>query len=221
MADFFLRDSFDAVLFDMDGTILSSIRATERVWGAWALSHGLDPESFLPTIHGKRAVDTIRGLNLEGLDPEAEAAAITRAEIDDTDGIEPIAGAAEFLAALPAGRWAVVTSAPRALALRRMGAAGLPVPPVLVTAEDVGRGKPAPDCFLLAARRLQIPSARCLAFEDAQAGIAAAEAAGCTVVVVTATHAHALETPHQSLADYASVRLLQEAEPGFRLTIAP
>jgi sugar-phosphatase len=218
LAGIFLQDSFDAVLFDMDGTILSSIKATERVWGAWALAHGLELEDFLPTIHGKRAVDTIRGLNLPGVDPEAEAAAITRAEIADTDGIEAIAGAAAFLSALPAGRWAVVTSAPRELALRRMEAAGLPVPAILITAEDVDRGKPAPDCFLLCARRLETPPGRCLVFEDAAAGIAAAEAAGCAVIVVTATHSHELATPHRKLADYSRLRLLHEAEHSFRLT---
>jgi sugar-phosphatase len=194
------------VLFDMDGTILTSIKAAERVWSAWALAHGLDPEGLLPTIHGKRAVDTIRDLGLAGVDPEAEAAAITLAEIADVAGIEEVAGAAAFLSALPEGRWAVVTSAPRRLALRRIEAAGLPAPAVLVTAEDVGRGKPAPDGFLLAAERLGTAASRCLAFEDAAAGIAAAEAAGCRIVVVTATHRHHLDTPHDRAADFTGMR---------------
>ena len=210
--------SFDAMLFDMDGTILTSIKAAERVWAAWAIAHGLDPETFLPTIHGVQSVETIRRLGLPGVDPEAEAAAITRAEIADTGGIEAIAGAGAFLAALPARRWAVVTSAPRALALRRIEAAGLPLPPVLVTAEDVPRSKPAPDCFLLGARRLGVAAERCLAFEDSAAGIAAAESAGCTVVVVTATHRHPLPTRHGALPDYVRLRLLDEAS-GMRVSL--
>jgi sugar-phosphatase len=207
MPAFLTSDSFDAVLFDMDGTILTSIKAAERVWTGWALAHGIDPASFIPTIHGVRSVETIRRLNLAGVDAEAEAAAITEAEIADVDGIEAIAGAAQFLAALPADRWTIVTSAPRRLAVRRIEAAGLPVPPTMVTAEDVDRGKPAPDCFLLAARRLGTTPRRCLVFEDAAAGVAAAEAAGCKVVVVTATHRHDLETRHVKRADYTGLTI--------------
>ena len=193
---------FAAFLFDMDGTILSSIVAAERVWAEWARHHGLDVAAFLPTIHGVRTVDTIRRLALPGVDPEAEADAITRTEMEDVDGINAIAGAADFLASLPADRWAVVTSAPRPLAERRLEAAGLPVPPLMITAEEIDNGKPAPDCFLLAAERLGYSAGDCLVFEDAAAGIAAAEAAGATVVVITATHTHPLETRHPSVASY-------------------
>jgi sugar-phosphatase len=193
---------FAALLFDMDGTILSSIAAAERIWADWARRHGLDVAAFLPTIHGVRSVDTVRRLALPGVDPEAEADAITRAEMEDVDGIDAIAGAADFLASLPSNRWAVVTSAPRLLAERRLEAAGLPVPPLMITAEDVANGKPAPDCYLLAAERLGYRAGECLVFEDAMPGIEAAEAAGATVVVITAIHLHPLETRHPSIATY-------------------
>lgn len=198
----FPDESFGAFLFDMDGTILSSIAAAERVWAAWAMRHGVDVESFLPTIHGRRASETIRQLNLPEIDLAAEVAALAQAEIDDIDGIESIAGAVAFLNALPADRWAIVTSAPRRLALRRLEAAALPVPRLLITGEDVSRGKPEPDCFLLAADRLGQTPRDCLVFEDAPAGIQAAEAAGARVVVVTATHTHRVETPHPTIAGY-------------------
>lgn len=196
---------FAAFLFDMDGTLLTSIRASERVWSAWARGHGLDVEAFLPTIHGKRAIETVRQLGLPDIDVEAETAIITRGEIADVDGVEPIDGAAAFLASLPPGRWTIVTSASRELAERRLGAAGLPVPPAMVTAEDVTHGKPAPECFLLAAQRLGVPIADCLVFEDAPAGIAAAEAAGASVAVITATHAHPFATHHPVLPSYDTV----------------
>jgi sugar-phosphatase len=198
---------FDALLFDMDGTILTSLVAAERVWAAWARRHGLDVDAFLPTIHGVRSVDTIRRLGLAGVDAEAEAAAITAAEIQDVAGIDAIAGAADFLAALPAERWAIVTSAPRELATARIRAAGLPLPPLMVSAEDVERGKPAPDCFQLAARRLGVPPEACLVFEDTAAGIAAAEAAGASVVVITATHAHPLATHHPAVPGYDALEV--------------
>jgi sugar-phosphatase len=196
---------FAAFLFDMDGTILSSIAAAERVWTRWAVRHGLDVAAFLPTIHGMRAVDTVGRLDLPGVDAEVEAATIAREEMDDVTGIEPIAGIQAFMATLPAGRWAVVTSAPRALALRRIAAAGLPVPGLMIAAEDVARGKPAPDCFELAAARLGVSARDCLVFEDAPAGIAAAESAGARVVVITATHAHPLPTAHLAVPDFAAL----------------
>jgi sugar-phosphatase len=197
-----LQRSYTAFLFDMDGTLLTSLESAERVWAAWAERHGLDVDTFLPTIHGVQSVETIRRLNLPGIDPVAEAAEITRREIEDVAGIHPISDAARFLAALPPTRWAVVTSAPRALATARLAAAGLPVPSVIITAEDVANGKPAPDCYLLAARRLGTRAADCLVFEDSPAGIAAAEAAGADVVVVTSTHRRPFETSHPAILDY-------------------
>ncbi|WP_413740251.1 HAD-IA family hydrolase [Sodalis sp. RH14] len=201
---------FAAFLFDMDGTLLNSIASAERVWSRWAARHGLDVATFLPTIHGVRSVETIRRLNLPGVDPEAEARAITQAEIEDTDGIVPIAHAPDFLAVLPPDRWAIVTSAPRELALRRLRAAGLRVPALLISAEDVVRGKPAPDCYLMAADRLGVDAGRCLVFEDAPAGIAAAEAAGARVVVITATHRHPMRVRHLALADYGEYRAVAD-----------
>jgi len=209
---------YAACLFDMDGTILSSIAAAERVWADWARRHGLDVAAFLPTIHGVRTVETIRRLALPGIDAEAEAAGITAAEMVDVGGIAAIAGAAGFLASLPAARWAVVTSAPRRLAARRMAAAGLPAPPLMITAEDVAHGKPAPDCYLLAADRLGFAAADCLVFEDAAAGIAAAEAARMELVVITATHAHPVETRHPRVRDYEG--LVARQAPDGRLTLS-
>lgn len=209
--------AFGAFMFDMDGTILSSIASTERVWSAWAIKHGLDVESFLPTIHGVRAYETISRLNLPGIDLMTEIEELTQAEFDDVDGIEPIHGAASFLDALPVERWAIVTSAPRRLALRRLEAAGLPIPNLMVTGEDVKNGKPAPDCFLLGAERLGHRPQDCLVFEDAPAGIRAAEAAGAQVLVITATHNHAGDTPHPSVPGYGA--LTPQLDSASRLTL--
>ncbi|MFV0921558.1 HAD-IA family hydrolase [Sphingomonas parapaucimobilis] len=194
--------AFGGFLFDMDGTILSSIASAERAWTVWAKRQGLDVEAFLPTIHGVQSVETIRRLNLPGIDPVAEAHALTEAEMLDVDDVVPIGGAAAFLAALPPDRWAIVTSAPRRLAEVRLKAAGLPLPGVFVTAEDAERSKPAPDGFLLGAKRLGVAPEECLAFEDAPAGIAAAEAAGMTVVVITETHRGVMDIAHAMVGDY-------------------
>jgi len=212
-----LNTSYRAFLFDMDGTVLNSIAAAERIWAAWALRHGVDVVSFLPTIHGVRAIDTINRLALPGVDGEAEAAFITEAEIEDVEGIIEVPGAANFLKSLPANQWAIVTSAPKALALRRMAAAGIPEPLVMVTAEDVSAGKPDPAGYRLAARRLGVEPADCLIFEDATVGILAAEAAGAGLIVVTATHDHPLQTPHATLASYDSVEAHVDRDDQIRL----
>jgi sugar-phosphatase len=213
------NSAYRAFLFDMDGTVLTSIAAAERVWTTWAVRHGVDVEAFLPTIHGARAIDTIRRLDLPGVDAEAEAAWITEAEIEDVDGVFEVAGAARFLRSLPARQWAIVTSAPRALALRRMAAAGIPEPEVMVTAEDVTAGKPDPAGYRLAARRLGVEPGQCLVFEDATVGILAAEAAGADLMIVTATHERPIETPHGTFASYETVRILVDAA-GLRLHTA-
>jgi sugar-phosphatase len=196
---------FGAFFFDMDGTILSSIAATERVWAAWARGHGLDVEAFLPTVHGRRPIETISCLELDGIDIERELESLLLAELEDVEGIEPLAGARAFLDSLPTERWAVVTSAPPRVAARRLEAAGLPMPPLLVSADDVRTGKPAPDCFKLAAEKLGQPPAECLVFEDTVAGIQAAEAAGAAVIVINALHKHALETDHPSVPGYKNL----------------
>jgi sugar-phosphatase len=208
---------FSAFLFDMDGTLLNSIVAAERVWTQFAERHGLDVASFLPTIHGVRCIDTIRKLDLPGVDAEREAHAISQAEIDDVEGVIEVAGAARLLASIPPDRWAVVTSAPRALAQARLNAAGLTMPINIVTAEDVSQGKPAPDCFLLAAKRLGVDAKDCLVFEDAPAGIAAAEAAAASVMVITATHQHEMQTRHLALPSYEGIEVVIDAE-GLSLT---
>jgi sugar-phosphatase len=212
--------AYSVFLFDMDGTLLTSIRSAERVWSAWALRHGLDVTTFLPTLHGKRAHDTIRQLNVPGLDPIAEAAWITAAEIEDVADIEAINGAADFLARLPPERWGIVTSAPRKLAEARLAAAGLPSHRLLVASEDVEHGKPAPDPFLLGARTLGVAPADCLVFEDTLAGLQSAEAAGMDSIVVTLTHAHPMTTLVPAVLDYADLQA-QAGPDGLRVVRKP
>lgn len=210
--------SYDAFLFDMDGTLITSVAAAERAWAAWAGRHGLDLDVFMPTIHGVRAIDTIRNQNLSGINLEAEVDWVTRREIEDTDGVAEIPGAIAFVASLPADRWAVVTSASPELAAARLKAAGLTPPTLVVTAHDVEHGKPDPAGFRLAAERLGFRVEGCLVFEDAVAGIAAAEAAPADVVVITAAHPHPLDTPHPTLAGYEGVRCVVGADGRLSLT---
>ncbi|MFN3932599.1 MAG: HAD-IA family hydrolase [Brevundimonas sp.] len=211
--------AYDAFLFDMDGTLITSIAAAERVWTRWAERHGLDVAAFLPTVHGVRAIDTIRRQNLPDIDLDAEVAWVERAETEDLDGVVPIPGAVEFVRRLPPDRWAVVTSAAAPLAMARLKAAGLAPPRVLITAGDVERGKPDPTGYHMAARALGFAAADCLVFEDAEAGIEAGEAAGADVVVVTAARTHPIATPYPTLTDYGDARLAVSEDGRMSLTL--
>jgi sugar-phosphatase len=211
--------AYRAFLFDMDGTLITSTAAAERVWTCWAERHGIDPVAFIPTIHGVRTADTIRRQNLPGVDLAAEVAWVERGEIEDVEGVAPIPGAIDFVKRLPPDRWAVVTSATAPLAQARLKAAGVEPPAVLITAEDVERGKPDPAGYRLAAQRLGVDVADCLVFEDAPAGIAAGEAAGAEVLVVTAAWTHPLATDHPQLSDYGTATLVVEADGGLTLSV--
>ncbi len=203
--------SFAAFLFDMDGTLVNSMAVVDRVWRAWAARHGLETDPLMAALHGVRAIETVRRFAPAGTDAEAETDAITQAEIDDVEGLVEVAGAAAFLSRIPAGRWALVTSAPRALALRRLEAAGIPLPEIVITAEDVAHGKPAPDCFLLGAERLGVAIEDCLVWEDSPAGLAAADAAGAAAIAITETHHVPLDTGHPARIDYRGLDVERDA----------
>jgi sugar-phosphatase len=176
-----------AVLFDLDGVLVDSTRYIEEQWRRWATAKGLAPEPFLLVCHGRRALETIR-LAAPHLDAEAEVAAFAPEEGSAAQELAPVDGASRLLQMLPSGSWAVATSGNRAAAIERLRRAGLPVPQVLICAEDVRHGKPAPDVYLMAAADLGVPPSECLVMEDAPAGIQAARAAGMVVVALTTTH---------------------------------
>jgi sugar-phosphatase len=173
-----------ALLFDMDGTLVDSHIVVERIWATFAGMFDLDLAEILASSHGVRMVETIRRHAPQGTDADELTSHLGVIELADTEGIVPIPGAPAFIASLPAASVALVTSATMPLALSRMEAIGVPMPRAVVTAEDVSRGKPEPDCYLRAAALLEVAPEECIVFEDAEAGIRAGLAAGMRVVVV-------------------------------------
>lgn len=196
----FRNQSYAAFLFDMDGTLLDSSAVVRRVWAAWAEKHGVHVPTLLEAMHGVRAEDTVRRFAGPALDIAAEIEWIHQAELGDVEGLVALDGIGALLKRLREDEWAVVTSATLQLATVRIRAAKLPMPRVIVTADDVGRGKPDPEGFLLAAKRLGVDAKDCLVFEDSPAGVAAAKAAGAHVAIVGG-HVPAAEGEY-ALADY-------------------
>jgi sugar-phosphatase len=177
----------DALIFDLDGILVDSSSISERHWRAWADRHDV-PFERIAAIHlGRTIEDTIRVV-APHLDAKAEARLRAAAEADDTDGLLVFKGAARLLARLPSRRWAIVTSATRHTATTRLAHVGLPTPAVLVTADDVDKGKPDREPYLKAAERLGIDdTSRCVVLEDASAGVEAARAAKARVIGVAST----------------------------------
>jgi HAD superfamily hydrolase (TIGR01509 family) len=194
-----------AVLSDMDGVLVDSWTAIERTWTRFAHRHGLDPDVVVAASHGVPTIDVIRAV-APHLDAHAEATVIEREQIEEVDGLRALPGARELIASLPAGRFAVVTSASRALAESRLRAAGLPVPDVLVSSEDVENGKPDPAGYLRAACLLGVDPAHSVVLEDAPAGVDAGVAAGMTVIgVLTTNPAWALRRAHGRVPTLAAL----------------
>lgn len=207
----------EALLLDMDGTLVHSTTEVEIVWRLWCQGHRLDPAPVLAMCHGVRSREVIRALAPQ-LDLAREVALLDELEIQHAGVAEPIAGARTLLAALPPVRWALVTSASQRVARHRLASAGLPLPRWLIGAEDVVRGKPDPEPYLLAARRLGLAPADCLVFEDAPAGIRSALQAGCQVVQIGGDKRFDGGV-RARLEDWRQIRLTED-EAGLQLCMA-
>ncbi|GAA3566482.1 HAD family hydrolase [Microlunatus spumicola] len=199
---------FDAVLFDMDGTLVDSTAAVYRAWARWAVEHGVAEEQMRG--HDGIPAASIVAKFLPEDQREAGILRINELELSDTGGLAVLPGAAEALAALVDAPNAIATSCTMPLAKARIAASGLAAPTVLVTADQVEHGKPAPDPYLLAAERLGVDPARCLVVEDAPLGLQAAKAAGCATLAVVTTTAREKLDADAIVGDLSEVRF----EPG-------
>ncbi|MFD4345482.1 HAD family hydrolase [Streptomyces coelicoflavus] len=178
-----------ALLFDNDGTLVSSLDSVRRCWTRWAVEYGITAEQFgRVELHGRPAAEIAADLLPTARVAEA-VARIEQLEVEDVPGggVHLLPGTREFLDALPADRWAVVTSATRRLAEARLDAVGI-LPKTLIAADDITRGKPDPEPYLLGARALGVDPAACVVFEDAPAGLQSGRAAGMRTVALATTH---------------------------------
>jgi sugar-phosphatase len=212
------RRRFAAGLFDLDGTLIDSTPAINRSWLQLAREFDveLDP---LGIGHGQPAAQVVAALFPQHLAEQA-LARFAEIEAEELDDVVALQGAQNLLERLPEEAKAIVTSGTRLIATNRLRVAGVTPPSVLVTFDDVTKGKPDPEPFVLAAQRLGVDPADCIVFEDAPAGLAAARAAGCTTVSIVGTHEE-----HELQADLVVDGLYQLSidvlpDGGFRLTPA-
>jgi sugar-phosphatase len=176
-----------AILFDLDGVLIDSTRSVDRQWRAWARKKGIDEEKVMAIAHGVRSIEVIRAV-APHLDAAPEVQWLESHEAEDQSDVTVMPGAAELIRAIPDGHWCVVTSGTRYLATARLRLGGLPVPKVLVTADDVTNGKPHPEPYLKGAELLGFKPADCLVIEDAPAGIRSGHAAGMKAIALTSTY---------------------------------
>ncbi|MBM9887665.1 MULTISPECIES: HAD-IA family hydrolase [Deefgea] len=184
-------------LFDMDGTLIDSRPCIELIWRRWAERHQIDFEHIMAVMHGRRGQETI-AIVAPHLNADLETELLIAEELISLEGTTAIPGAQHFLEQLSSNEWALVTSAPRDLALAKLAFVGLPLPQYLVGAEDVTQGKPNPAPYLQGAALLGLNANQCIAFEDAPNGIRSAHAAQCQVIAITSTAGH----DTTGLADY-------------------
>jgi sugar-phosphatase len=151
----------DAVLFDLDGVLVDSRHCIEHLWQVWASQRHINIDKVLHYAHGRRAVETIR-LVAPHLDAEREAAELIAVEGHETAGLIKVPGALELLQSIPANAWGIATSGTHAIASTRLAFGGLPVPDVLISAEDVVAGKPDPEPYLFTAMMLGVKPASCV-----------------------------------------------------------
>src|SRR6266853_2570991 len=175
-----------AILFDLDGVLVDSTRSVSRQYRLWAQNANRDPRTVEDIPHGVRSIDVVRQL-APHLDAEAEVKRIEKMEAEDRD-VLVMAGAADLLKSIPEDRWCVVTSGTRYLSTSRLKYANLPIPRVMVSADDVSKGKPDPEPYLTGATLLGMNASDCLVIEDAPAGILAAHAGGMKVIGITSTY---------------------------------
>lgn len=182
-----VRMSCSAILFDLDGVLVNSAECVERTWRRWAVEHDLDPARVIEVAHGRRTIETIKAV-APHLAAANEAAALESGQSNTTDGVYKVPGVRELLERLPPNSWAIVTSGTRDLASARIRHTGIPMPRILVCADEIQRGKPDPEGYLAAAKLLGKSPAECVVIEDAPTGIEAARAAGMRAIAVSGTY---------------------------------
>lgn len=190
----------------MDGTLVDSTAVVESAWAGWAKRYNLPLGEVLHFSHGRPTRATLEHF-LPEIDHTSDLAELEAFELTELDGIKAVPGAAATVAAAARGFWAVVTSAPRDLAVARIRAAGLPLPNVLIPADEIRHGKPHPEGYLAAAAKLGVSPSDCVVFEDTRPGIKSGLSAGMQVVGLFTTFAPEELCHHPAVRDFRDIQI--------------
>ena len=207
-----------AILFDLDGVLVDSTRSVTRQWRLWAEEHSIDPDHTVSIAHGRRSIEVIR-MFAPQLDAEEETVRLEAREAADLEGVEVMPGAADLLRSIPDGRWCVVTSGTRRLATSRLRLANLPIPKILVSADDVVQGKPHPEPYLKGAELLGMEPKECLVIEDAPFGIEAAHAGGMKAIALPTTFPASELTGADAVAEKLAQIKVKASSDGLTVTV--
>lgn len=207
-----------AILFDMDGTLVDSSAVIDRAWKWWTARHSMELEPIMAVQQGRPNRDVLKEF-ASHLDIDKEAELFLKFEEEDLQDLVAIPGANEAVREAQGGRWGIVTSANRSLAELRLKATGFPIPETFISAENIRRGKPDPECYLLGAAALEVEPRDCVVFEDAIAGVQAAKAAGMKVVGVMTNLTEADLAAHVHVPDFRSVTIRVDGNGGFEIEI--
>ncbi|KAJ2662019.1 hypothetical protein IWW48_002078 [Coemansia sp. RSA 1200] len=181
-----------AILFDMDGTLVNTVKCVEKWWRILAKQHNVDIDSMVHDIHGRPTYDLLCSWFPEPMHTREQAQECERLIMMDTDGVHIVPGADKLLAALNRDQWAIVTGATEELARTRLAQVGLAEPEHLVASHSIANGKPAPDCYQLGARLLDVRPAETVVFEDSVNGVKAGVQAGALVVAILSSTSESL-----------------------------
>jgi sugar-phosphatase len=209
-----------AILFDLDGVLVDSTGSVDQHWRIWARERGIDEEKVIAIAHGVRAIEVIRTV-APHLNAEAELRQLEQEETDDHHKLKAMPGVIDLLRSLPENRWGVVTSGSRSIAPDRLRTVGVPVPKVLITADDVVNGKPHPEPYLKGAAELGVKPEQCLVIEDAPAGIRSAHAGGMKVIGFASTYRpEQLQEADAVIETFQKLSVMQNGN-SLRVTVMP
>ena len=178
---------FDCFIFDVDATLVDTETVIDNIWKTWAKGVGIDFSLVQQHIHGRKIEETLRCVN-SVLANDEQILAVKSIAVNEMKKATAIPGALEFVSKLDQGSWAIATSGPRKIASTSLHAAGFELPRVMVCAEEVSKGKPEPEPFLVAAKMLNVSPEQCVAFEDSPVGIKSAKTAGCYTIALLTSH---------------------------------
>jgi len=179
--------SFKGVIFDVDATLVDTTSVIDDIWKTWAEKKSISFEDVYPHIHGRKVNETLEAVNPKFVN-EADIAEVKGIAIEKMKAANAIPEALNFVNTIPRKLWGIATSGPKSIATTSLIASGFELPSVMVCGEDVSKGKPHAEPFILAAQKLGFKPSQCIAFEDSPVGVESAKSAGCYTVALKTSH---------------------------------